>query len=152
MYSHCMEVKARPVQTLRYGRSVLIGVLCFLPVYILLATPLWSWLSMKNLERQVKHNISPAELQQWATNLLAKSSGNDADSDATKLPPGLQRVWGYGHDVRVFHVEGQAPEVAVFCSMDKGGGPWLVIGAPSLAIPTNSNIILWKPGIYFMRY
>jgi hypothetical protein len=146
-----MEVKARPVQTLRYGRSVLIGALCFLPIYILLATPLWPWLSVKNLERQVKHNISPAELQQWATNLLANNPGNYADFAGTNLPPGLQRVWGYDRGVRVFHWHGQDPEVAVF-SMDKGGGPWLVVGAPSLPTPTNSNIVPWKPGIYFMRH
>jgi hypothetical protein len=31
------------------------------------------------------------------------------------------------------------------------GGPFLVVGSPALATPTNQNIIPWKPGMYFVH-
>ena len=116
-------------------------------------SPLKPWLNLKFLEHQVKSNIDPMELQQWATNLLAYHSSeipNYNDFHGTNLPSGLKRVIGFSHAVQIFPGWKQLePNVRVFCGGAKGA-PFLVVGSPSLRTPTYSNVMPWKPGIYFV--
>ncbi|MGA2540689.1 MAG: hypothetical protein ABSG78_03890 [Verrucomicrobiota bacterium] len=105
---------------------------------------------MKSLERQVKRNIDPVALQQWATNLLARHAGEYSSQDfyGTNMPPGLKKVQGFGHDVQIF--PGAENEAHLWLFAYRKGGPVLWVGSPAFATPTNANIIPWKPGMYFV--
>jgi hypothetical protein len=143
------DVKNAPVRTPGYVKVVSVLFVCIVAFVVVANTPLGPWLSVKNLERQVKSNIDPMELQQWATNLLDHESSHYEDFYGTNLPAGLKKVWGYNHAVRIFDGK-NGRDVGIFC----GGksGPWLVVGPPSMPTPTNAYIIAWKPGIYFMGH
>lgn len=107
-----------------------------------------NWFSLRWLEYQVKRNADPMELQNWATNLLAKHGGNLGvyqDFYGTNMPPGLRKVKVDYPNVQIF----TPGEVWVYGSHK--GSPFLVVGAPSLPTPTNQNIHPWKPGMYFVR-
>jgi len=140
---------------MRAARYILAAGAVFLLFIALMAilafTPLGPWLSLKDLERQVKRNIGPTELQEWATNLLARYPGDNVyylDYHGTNLPLGLKSVKGYYHWVRIGSGDDLEPRVVIF-----GGTraePYLLVGSPSFVI-TNSAAILWKPGIYFVK-
>jgi hypothetical protein len=140
---------------MRAPRYILALVATFLVAVALLAvgafSPVGPWLSLKNLERQVKRNMDPMELQQWATNLLAGYPGESSyyvDYYGTNLPPGLKKVRGYYHWVRIGAGDELEPRIVIF-----GGTrtePYLLVGSPTFVI-TNSGAILWKPGIYFVK-
>ncbi|MEO6036624.1 MAG: hypothetical protein ABIQ35_15345 [Verrucomicrobiota bacterium] len=115
---------------------------CFV-MFLLLKSPLFPWLSFKNLEWQVKRNIDPTELQQWATHLLAQFD-NYQDFNGTNMPPGLKKVKGFGHDVEI-HKGWRQGNVIVFGRTKDG--PSLEVGPPT---SVNTNFVPWKPGIYFM--
>ncbi len=127
----------------------LLGIIALLLTCAL--SPLGPWLHLKKLEWQVKRNVDPVELQQWAMNLLAQHPyehwenyfGKSLD-DGTNFPSGLNKVGCFNPIMKVLARDG---EVAIFC--DSKGGPFLVVGPPSLVknFPTG---ILWKPGIYFV--
>ncbi|MDB6108987.1 MAG: hypothetical protein JWR69_737 [Pedosphaera sp.] len=134
--------------------AVILCPIALLVIYV--RSPLRPWLELKILERQVKKNVEPMELQRWATNLLAQYSGTTTHfldyyggnfSEGTNFPSGLKKVGEYDHGM---HILTGDPSVAIF-GMSKGE-PFLVVGAPSLATPTNGTrtIIPWRPGIYFV--
>ena len=137
----------------RYAKVSLAVLLSIAALVVYVHSPLSQWLSVKSLERQVKRNIDPKELQQWATNLLAQHSDGlhrYDDYSGTTLPVGLKKVKGFGQAVEIFpHGPRMEPDVWIFCGGPKGS-PFLVVGSPSLATPKSPNIISWKPGIYFV--
>jgi hypothetical protein len=104
-----------------------------------------NWLSVRWLQYQVKRNVNPVELQQWATNLLAQHRGDYyEDFEGTNVPAGVAKVQRYPA-VRI-HGPGN---VIVFS--DIKGGPFLVVGSPSDPTPASENIFPWRPGMYFVR-
>lgn len=131
----------------RYTKIGLAALLSTVVLVVYVWSPLPQWLSVKSLERQVKGNIDPTELQQWATNLLAQRRSYD-DYSGTNLPSGLKKVKGFGRAVKVIPLNPSKPEVWIFC-VGKDS-PFLVVGSPSLATPNSPNIIPWKPGMYFV--
>ena len=137
----------------RYAVGVLAAILSVVALFVIyVRSPLRPWLRVRSLERQVKNNIEPMELQRWATNLLAQHSDGlfYQDYDGTNLPPELKRVEGFGHDVEICTPgPGKDPTVWVFCGGPKDS-PFLVVGPPSLGTPKSPNLIPWKPGIYFV--
>ncbi|HZM05121.1 MAG TPA: hypothetical protein VFC44_19150 [Candidatus Saccharimonadales bacterium] len=94
--------------------------------------------------------MDPVELQRWATNMLAHHAGEYSfdDSYDQNAPAGLKKVKGFDLIIRV-RPDAEPPEIWVFCGSK--GGPFLVVGPPTLITPTNQNIIPWKPGMYFVR-
>jgi hypothetical protein len=138
----------------RYAIGALATLLTVVALFVIyVRSPLRPWLRVRSLERQVKSNIDPIELQQWATNLLAQHSDGlrlYEDFDGTNLPSGLKRVKGFGQAVTIIpHGPGKEPDVCVFCGGPKGE-PFLVVGPPSLGTPKSPSLIPWQPGIYFV--
>ncbi len=136
----------------RYILAIVAVVLLIVaPLAAFRFTPVGPWLSVKSLERQVKRNMDPVELQQWATNLLSRYPDENTyylDYYGTNLPPGLKRVRGYYHWVRIGGGDELERRIVIF-----GGTrsePYLLVGSPTFVI-TNAGAILWKPGIYFMK-
>jgi hypothetical protein len=134
--------------------AVFLWIVVLLIIYV--RSPLPAWMSTRSLVRQVTNNMDPAELQQWATNLLAHHSGEYSfdDSYDTNVPAGLKKVKGFDLIMRVFPerhdlLGAESPEIWIFCGTK--GGPFLVVGSPTLATPSNQNIIPWKPGMYFVH-
>ena len=120
-------------------------------------SPLSSWVELKTFEHQMKVNVDPMELQQWATNLIAKRSGQIRQGvqsygkdfhDSPYFPSGLKKV-GWFRDGIELYAGGADPSVAIF-ALTKGG-PFIVVGAPSFVYSNNMMFILWKPGIYFVE-
>jgi len=116
-----------------------------------------AWLDLKKLERQTKRHLNAAELQQWATNLLTRHWAQHQRWEeyygpnfynSTNFPSDLRKVGCFSDGMRIL-IDTQQRDVAVFGTTK--GGPWLQVGAPSLAAPTNQTFIQWKPGIYFVR-
>ena len=106
------------------------------------------WFTVRWLAFQAKRRVNPVELQQWATNLLAihgRRLGGYQDFYGTNMPSSLRKVMPGYPNVRI-----NSPDEVWICGESKGG-PFLVVGAPSLATPTNQNFFPWKPGIYFVR-
>ena len=110
---------------------------------------------LNNLERQAKENLNPAELQQWATNLLVRHWAQHQRWEqyygtnfytSTNFPPGLRKIGCFNDGITLL-IDTQQRHVAIF-TMTKGG-PSISVGAPSLAAPTNRIFIQWTPGIYF---
>jgi hypothetical protein len=141
-------------------RYVTVFLAAFLWTIVLLIvyirSPLGPWLRTKSLVRQVTNNMDPAELQKWATNLLANHAGEYSfdDSYDTNVPAGLKKVKGFDRIMRVFPerhdwLSAERPKIWIFCGTK--GGPFLVVGPPALATPSNQNIIPWKPGMYFVH-
>ncbi|MDB6023323.1 MAG: hypothetical protein JWQ04_3180 [Pedosphaera sp.] len=136
---------------MRLPRKVTVRLAIYFSIGMLFAifgicarSPLFEWMSYKDLERQVKRNIGPTELQQWATNLLANHAGDAfhhyQDFHGTNVPPELKRVRGHGQRLEIHE-----NAVWIFCGTK--GGPFLVVGSPTLV---NTNFVPWKPGIYFV--
>jgi hypothetical protein len=94
--------------------------------------------------------MDPAELQQWACELLARHPGENVyymDYYGTNLPAGLKKVSGFYHWVRIGTGDEFERRVVVF-----GGTrvePYLLVGSPTF-VYTNAGAVLWKPGIYFV--
>jgi len=109
-----------------------------------------SWFSVRWLKYQVTRNADPAELRQWATNLLAahgRDFGGYQDVYGTNMPSGLRKVKAGYPNVRISAGEN---EVSVFG--DRKGAPFLVISPSSVILtPPNDNIFPWQPDIYFVR-
>jgi len=110
------------------------------------ASPLSRWVAVKSLERQVKKQVDPAELQRWAMNVLS-SHRYAGDSYGTNLPSILNLFEDRTPEVRL--PSGGGLEAAVSISWGGKGGPFLLVGAPTFVTP-NTRAILWKPGIYFL--
>ena len=116
-----------------------------------------AWRDLNNLERQAKENLNPAELQQWATNLLVRHwaqhqrweqyHGTNFYS-STNFPSGLRKIACFTNGITLL-IDTQQRNVRIF-TMTKGGRPCIKVGAPSLAAPTNQAVIQWTPGIYFL--
>lgn len=116
-----------------------------------------AWREVKTLERQAKENLNPAELQQWATNLLARHSTERERSEqyhgtnfysSTNFPPGLRKIGCFTNGFDLW-IDAWSGNVRI-STRTKGGSPSINVGAPSLAAPTNRTFIEWTPGIYFM--
>ena len=114
-----------------------------------------AWRELKNLERQAKENLNPAELQQWATNLLVRHWAQHQRWEqyygtnfysSTNFPSGLRKIGCFSDGITIL-IDTQQRDVAIF-TMTKGG-PSINAGAPTLAAPTNRTFIQWTPGIYF---
>lgn len=119
-----------------------------------------AWRDLNNLERQAKHNLDPVELQSWATNLLVRHWAQHQRWEqyygtnfysSTNFPSGLRKIGCFTNGITIL-IDTQQRDVAIF-GMTKGG-PFVQVGAPSLAAPTNrtsihQTVIQWKPGIYF---
>ena len=117
-----------------------------------------AWRELKNLERQAKQNLNPAELQQWATNLLVRHWAQHQRWEqyygtnfcsSTNFPSGLRKIGCFTNGITLL-IDTQQRDVAIF-GMTKGG-PFVNVGAPSLVVPTNQTnqtVIQWTPGIYF---
>ena len=136
------------------ARRYILAVFLWIVALLLLnrVTPLGTWLRAKSLEFQVKSNVDPVKLQEWATNLLAQHMGahyQDFYGTNSNVPSGLNKVKGFGHiDVEIMQdIDPEKSVVGVFC--DSKGGPILVVGKPTLVTPKSISIIPWKPGIYF---
>jgi len=137
--------------------GILAVLLCTVALLLWYArSPLRPWLKLKTFEHQVKKNVDPMELQQWATNLIAQHSGEIEHrdeyygkkfDDGTNFPLGLKKVGGFRHGMHIFTDERQS-SVGIFGMGN--GGPFLKVGSSSLAAPTNQTFIPWKPGIYFV--
>ncbi len=136
---------------------------CFVLVIIGFRSPLMPWLSLKSLEWQVKRNIDPVELQQWATNRIAEDlsgAGYRVDHDGnpfvgyhgTNFPTGLQNLKIYREGMGVIIRGGLVPHVQIFCQPRQKAShyPFLIVGRSALSSPTNGTVIAWKPGIYFV--
>ena len=137
--------------------GILAVLLCTVALLLWYArSPLRPWLKLKTFEHQVKKNVDPMELQQWATNLIAQYAGEIEHrdeyygkkfDDGTNFPLGLKKVGGFRHGMHIFTDERQS-SVGIFGMGN--GGPFLKVGSSSLAAPTNQTFIPWKPGIYFV--
>ena len=131
--------------------GILAGILC------LIALAMWfpwfkPWIDLKALERQAKRNLDATELQQWAMNMIAKHPSETTSFaqcygtnyySSTNFPSGLRKIDLFSHGLNILT---NKRDVAIF-GMGKGG-PFLQVGAPSLAAPTNQTFIQWKPGIF----
>lgn len=113
---------------------------------------------LRILESQTKLNVDPTELQQWAMKLIEENPeqsrrhyyGKDFE-DSRDFPSGLKNVSSFRGHMNLI-IEGRqnlegGRNVAIFG--DKKGGPFLVVGAPSL-LPNKSTSVMWRPGIYFV--
>jgi hypothetical protein len=144
-----MGIGKQPQKTPVYVK-ILAAIFAGFCVYVaIMVSPMGPWLDVRILKHEVEQNIGPDELQQWATNLLAHHRNGYHDYSGTNLPAGLKRISGRRHELEIFQNNGYR-RVAVFCGGK--GESWLVVGPPSMPTPTNSYIIPWKPGIYFMGY
>jgi hypothetical protein len=111
------------------------------------------WLQLKTLERQTKKNVNPTELRSWALDLMAKypeeshwdSYHNPNFFTVTNFPAGLQNVHLFKNG---FHVLSSSNDVALFGAGK--GEPFIQIGRPSFAAPTNMPFRQWEPGMYFI--
>jgi hypothetical protein len=136
---------------------ILAGVLCVAALVLWFGrSPLRPWLELKELERQAKKNVDVTELRQWAMNLIARHSGEITHWDeyygtnfysGTNFPSGLRKIGCFSHGMHILTTD-WGPDVAIF-GMTKGG-PFLQVGALSLAAPTNHTFVQWEPGIYFV--
>jgi hypothetical protein len=125
-------------------------------VIVLFSIVVWAWVlnqmnhcfTVRWLAFQAKRSVNPVELQKWATNLLANHGRRlrgYQDFYGTNMPSSLRKVMPGYPNVKIHN-----PDEVWVCGESKGG-PFLVVGAPSLVTPTNQNIFPWKPGIYFVR-
>jgi len=145
-----------------HGRSILLTTMkrrsiAWLAVFAILLSLAWcgyvldamtNWFSVRWLEFQVRRNVDPIELQTWAINLLAKHShqfGGYQDFYGTNAPASLTKVMAGLPNIRIF-----ATNEVVVCGATKGG-PYLVVGPPTLVTPDHRRFIHWKPGIYFVQ-
>jgi hypothetical protein len=119
-------------------------------------SPLRPWLELRTLERQAKRNVNATELRQWAMNLIAQHSGEITHWDeyygadfysTTNFPAGLRKIGCFSSGMHILTSD-RGPDVAIF-GMTKVG-PFLKVGALSLAAPTNQTFVQWEPGIYFV--
>jgi len=146
-----------PMRTPPYAKAILavfLWAVVLLIIYV--RSPFPALLTTRSLVRQVTNNIDPVELQQWATNLLAHHEGEYSfdDSYDTNIPAGLKKVQGFPLIMRVDperhdFLVAESPKIWIFCGTK--GGPFLVVGYPTLATPSNQNIIPWKPGMFFVH-
>jgi hypothetical protein len=138
------------------------GILCVVALgvwWVLSPLGPWvnAWLDVKKLERQAKRNVNPAELEQWATNLLARHWTEHQRWEeyygsnfynGTNFPSGLRKI-GCFSDGMLILIDTQQRAVTIWGM--RVGGPWLTLGAPSSVAATNHAVIEWKPGIYFVK-
>ena len=142
----------------RYLTRFLAALLCTVALLLWYArSPLRSWVELKAFEHQMKANVDPMELQQWATNWIAMWSGQTMHGvqyygqnfhDNNYFPSGLKKVGWFSGGIQVY-AGGSDPSVTIF-ALTKGG-PFVVVGAPSFVYSNNMTFILWKPGIYFVE-
>ena len=123
-------------------------------------SPVLPWLELKSFEREVKRNVDPVALQQWAINLLADhawDSRYDHQLSGTNMPAGLSGVEAFGSKARIYLEGSPANCIRIWriTPPKTDYGSYLVVGGPSLPSPASwfkgeTQIDQWKPGIYFV--
>jgi len=103
---------------------------------------------------RVKGVVNPAELQSWATNLIAKTPVTNGASVAVKKDDIPNFVRGIYKDIPPEFVDVIAGDKGSYVQVAYGGGfgHWgLYIGYPTLVEKGDENfhVVSWKPGIYF---
>ncbi|MCI0744711.1 MAG: hypothetical protein L0Y58_04820 [Verrucomicrobia subdivision 3 bacterium] len=141
--------------SLNAPRIVVFVIVTILGVLLLLAV-IWApffkqlW-SFGNIERKAKRVITGAELQSWATNLLASTNTiaiwKVSNLGTNFLPPQLLGVWHRPPYIFIYEPEGDRPGSV---RLTWGGG---LIGHCGFEIgPTNFvryGAREWQPGVYF---
>jgi hypothetical protein len=137
-----------------------VGILCAVALLLWCGrSPLRPWLELTIFEHQVKGNIDPIELQQWAQNLIVQHSVETESqlqyygrnfTENTNFPSGLKKVGRFSNGINIL-VGGTITSVKIF-DLSKGG-PFMAVGAPSFIYSNNlvnQTVVQWKPGIFFV--
>jgi hypothetical protein len=136
-----VERKVLPV--LKVGLPLLLVVFLFFS-----CGPGAPWLSLVRFKWLVEHRMDPVELQRWATNLIAQHPDGYGDYHPANPPPGFDRIAGYAHGVLIS--KGSTTSEPFVLIGGTRVDPGLMVGSPTL-ICTSSDVIPWKPGIYFYK-
>ncbi len=132
---------------------VVVAIICMAAMFLPSCRVFWQF---DHLEKNAKKIITPAELQTWATNLLAQYPSNATASVwpselGTNFPKKLLKLY---HRPPNFFIFGPRPDWPVpHLSITWGGG---FIGHTGFEVgPTNfpgwRATNTWAPGVYFFK-
>jgi hypothetical protein len=107
----------------------------------------------EKFQTKIKVTVNPDELQAWATNLIAKTSGGDSIVvKQADIPKWVGLIYKDEGDPGEVTVERSSQGVYVEILYGGGFGHWgLAVGYPTLVLTNHDSCYhdLWKPGIYF---
>jgi hypothetical protein len=114
---------------------------------------------VNDLAEDAKKVVNPAELQQWAVNVLQAETTNYPSGEFPRgsVPPEIRNLQSGGDpfgDVEVDSADSQTPEGRTVWIVWGGGfGHWGIrVGPPSFKAGNrydDNYYVEWKPGIYF---